>query len=232
MEEVESVYEALRNLSWELDGEVADHNYAAVEGLAYELWNLVDSEQLRRAVDTITLLTAVRDGRPLPTVSVAALVNGLKDVRASHPTLTQEELDQAFRASMARAEGIWREIYDDGSWDSEDERNDHLADHMHEARQEAISDRAVRAGRFLMELCDRIAETVWPEVTNALREANLESVARALKEASMAGKTAPEVYTLYEVNLSMQYESAPSSLGAEGEQLMAFESWLGLQGGG
>ncbi|BDH14867.1 hypothetical protein [Streptomyces hygroscopicus] len=68
MEEVESVNEVLRNLSWELDGEVADHDYAAVEGLAYELWNPVDSEQLRRAVDTIALLTAVRDGRSLPTV--------------------------------------------------------------------------------------------------------------------------------------------------------------------
>ncbi|MFJ5095319.1 hypothetical protein [Streptomyces sp. NPDC088557] len=31
LEEVESVQEALLNLSWELDGEIADHNYSAVE---------------------------------------------------------------------------------------------------------------------------------------------------------------------------------------------------------
>lgn len=75
-----------------------------------------------------------------------------------------------------------------------------------------------------MELCDHLAETVWPEVTAALRRADLEEAARALKEASMVGKTAPAVYKLYEVNLSVQYESSPYSLGAVGEQLMAFES--------
>ncbi|MYU24381.1 hypothetical protein [Streptomyces sp. SID8352] len=107
-----------------------------------------------------------------------------------------------------------------------------VADRMHEARQEATSDRAARAGRFLMELCDHLAETVWPEVTGALRRTDLEKAARALKEASMAGKTAPAVYKLYEVNLSVQYESSPYSLGAVGEQLMAFESWLGAEGRG
>ncbi|MEU8496701.1 hypothetical protein AB0C86_08215 [Streptomyces lavendulae] len=232
MEEVESVCEALLNLSGELDVEIADHNYPAVERCAYELWGLVDSEQVRRAVDTVALLTAVRDGRALPATSVDALMVGLKDVKASHPTLTQEELDHEFQLAMDRAEGIWREIYDDGSWESEDERKDHLADHLHEARQEAISDRAVRAARFLMELCDHLAETVWPEVTEGLRGTDLERVARALKEASMAGETAPAVYKLYEVNLSEQYESAPYSLGAVGEQLVAFESWLGVQGKG
>ncbi|MEU9003784.1 hypothetical protein, partial [Streptomyces sp. NPDC048551] len=119
-----------------------------------------------------------------------------------------------------------------GSWDSEGEREDHLADHLNEARQEAISDRAVRAGRFLMELCDHLAETVWPEVTDGLRGSDLARVARALKEASMAGETAPAVYKLYEVSLSAQYESAPYSLGAMGEQLMAFESWMGTQNAG
>lgn len=232
MEEVESVCEALLNLSWELDGEIADHNYPAVERYAYELWGLVDSERVRRAVDTVALLTAVRDGRPLPAMSVAVLMKNLKDVNASHPTLTQEALDQEFQAAMGRAEDIWKKIYDDGSWDSENERKDHLADHLHEARQEAISDRAVRAGRFLMELCEHLAETVWPEVTDSLRGTDFERVARALKEASMAGETAPAVYKLYEVNLSVQYESSPYSLGAVGEQLMAFESWLGAQGEG
>ncbi|MFF7298731.1 hypothetical protein [Streptomyces sp. NPDC008265] len=229
MDEIESVCEALLNLSGQLDGEIADHNYAAVEGYAYELWGLVDSEQARRAVDTVALLTAVRDGRALPATSVDALIIALKDVKASHPTLTQEELDQEFQAAVDRAEGIWREIYDDGSWESEDERESHLADHMHEARQEAISERAVRAGRLLMELCDHLAETVWPEVTDGLRGTDLERVARALKEASLAGETAPAVYKLYEVNLSVQYESDPYSLGVMGEQLMAFESWLGVQ---
>ncbi|MFF4641397.1 hypothetical protein [Streptomyces sp. NPDC001389] len=232
MEEVESVCGALLDLSSELDGEIADHNYPAVERCAYELCGLVDSEQVRRAVDTVMLLTAVRDGCPLPATSVDALMSGLKDVTASHPTLTQEALDQEFQEAMDRAEGIWREIYDDGSWESEDERRDHLADHMHEARPEAISDRAVRAGRLLMELCDYLAETVWPEVTAGLRGADLARVARALKEAAMAGKTAPAVYKLYEANLSVQYESSPYSLGAVGEQLMAFESWLGVQGKG
>ncbi|MCH0538149.1 hypothetical protein I3F58_00940 [Streptomyces sp. MUM 203J] len=232
MDEVESVCEALLNLSGELDVEIADHNYQAVERCAYELWGLIDSEQVRRAVDTVALLTAVRDGGSLPTVSVEALIAGLKDVEASHPTLTQEVLDTEFQTALDRAEGIWKRIYDDGSWDSEEARNNHLSDHMDEARQEAISERAARAGRFLMELCDHLAEAVWPEVTDGLRAADLERVARALKEASMAGETAPAVYKLYEVNLSVQYESSPYSLGAMGEQLMAFDSWLGAGGRG
>ncbi|GGU55607.1 hypothetical protein FHX79_114788 [Streptomyces cavourensis] len=232
LEEIEGVTEALLNLSGELDGEIADHNYPAVERCAYELWGLVDSEQVRRAVDTVALLTAVRDGHPLPAASMDGLMDGLKDVEASHPTLTQGALDQEFQAAIDRAESTWKDIYDDGSWDSEDERNDHLADHMHEARQEATSDRAARAGRFLMELCDHLAETVWPEVTGALRRVDIETVARALKEASLAGETAPAVYKLYEINLSVQYKSSPYSLGAAGEQLMAFESWLGTEGRG
>ncbi|MER5727117.1 hypothetical protein ABT084_01965 [Streptomyces sp. NPDC002138] len=232
MDEIASVSEALLNLSGELDVEIADHNYSAVGRCADELWSLVDSEQALRAVDTVALLTAVRDGLALPAVSVDALMSGLKGVEASHPTLTQEELDQEFQEAMDRAESIWKKIYDDGSWESEDERKDHLADHMREAQQEAISDRAERAGRFLMELCDHLAETVWPEVTEGLRGTDLQRVARALKAASMAGKTAPAVYKLYEVNLSVQYESSPYSLGAMGEQLMAFESWLGVQGKG
>ncbi|WP_432247878.1 hypothetical protein ACRAR1_08485 [Streptomyces sanyensis] len=110
MDEIGSVYGALLDLSGELDGEIADHNHAAVERCAYELWGLVDSEQARRAVDTVALLTAVRDGRPLPAASVDALLVRLKDVEASHPTLTREELDQESRTAMDRAEGRsqWR----------------------------------------------------------------------------------------------------------------------------
>ncbi|MEU7279552.1 hypothetical protein AB0A69_12335 [Streptomyces sp. NPDC045431] len=48
----------------------------------------------------------------------------------------------------------------------------------------------------------------------------------------MAGKAAPAVYKLYEVNLSVQYESSPYSLGTMGEQLMAVESWLGAESRG
>lgn len=46
------------------------------------------------------------------------------------------------------------------------------------------------------------------------------------------GRRPPAVYKLYEANLSGQYESDPYSLGATGEQLMAFESWLGVRGKG
>jgi hypothetical protein len=109
-EEIRSVYEALCNLSWELDGEIADHNYMAVEGLAYEMWNLVDNEQLRRAIDTNALLSALRDGNSVPAASVSMLMSRAKDVKESHPTLTQEGLDEEFQASLDRAAGIWKEI--------------------------------------------------------------------------------------------------------------------------
>ncbi|MFD9722776.1 hypothetical protein [Streptomyces sp. NPDC059072] len=228
-DEVESVYGTLCNLSWELDGEIADYNYPAVERYADELRGLVDGAHLWRAVDTVLLLTAVREGHPLPEASIKTHMDRVKDAKASHPTLTQEELDTDFRAVMDRAENTWKDVFDDGSWDSEQQRQDHLANHLHEARLEAVADRAERAGRFLMKLCDHIAESVWPEVTAALRAADVEGVARALKQASAAGQEAPAAYELYVVNLSAQYESAPSSLGAMGEQLMAFESWMGLQ---
>ncbi|MDJ0379340.1 hypothetical protein [Streptomyces sp. G-G2] len=85
-------------------------------------------------------------------------MNRLKDVKASHPTLTQEELDQECQAAVDRAEGIWKRICGDASWDGEDERNRHLADHLHEARQEAISDRAVGYGRTV----DGVRIMAWP----------------------------------------------------------------------
>lgn len=200
-----------------------------VERCSYELRGLIADQELLRAIDTIGLCTALRSGGPLPASSIESRMHGLKDIHPSHPTLTQEELDREFKAALHRAEQTWNEIYDDGAWDSEDERSNHLADHLHEARQEAVSARADRAGRSLIKLCDHLAETVWPEVTAAARAADLERAARGLKEAFLAAETAPALYKLYEVNLSIKYESAPYSLGGVGEQLMAFESWLGLQ---
>ncbi|MFI2506093.1 hypothetical protein [Streptomyces sp. NPDC018972] len=58
---------------------------------------------------------------------------------------------------------------------------------------------------------------------------DIEEVLETLAAVDAAGKEAEPAYKVYEVALSEQYESSPSSLGAVGEHLMSFESWLGTQ---
>ncbi|MFF1416777.1 hypothetical protein [Streptomyces sp. NPDC058280] len=47
-----------------------------------------------------------------------------------------------------------------------------------------------------------------------------------LAAACAAAREAESPYKLYEVNLSIQYESSSASLGALGELLGDFETWL------
>ncbi|MEU2859651.1 hypothetical protein ACIQWL_03000 [Streptomyces mirabilis] len=231
IEEVEGVYGALLNLSGEFDTYIADHDYMAVERSAYELQGLVDDRSLYRTIDVVLQLITLQDGRAIPGSSIEQRMEEIRKVEASHPALTEEELDREFNRTLEQADATWRSIWDDGTWDSDTSREQHRDDHLYEARQEAVADRALRAGRVLMELCEYIAETLWSDVTGGLRTGDAERVTRALKAAAIAGDSAPKAYKLYEVKLSEQYEANPYSLGAVGEQVMAFESWVKTQDG-
>ncbi|MFJ2743441.1 hypothetical protein ACIO3O_27750 [Streptomyces sp. NPDC087440] len=230
IDDVAAVYGALLELSGELDNQIAEHNFMAVEQSAYELQGLVDDRSLCRTIDLVLLMTALHEGSGLPGTSIEHRMEGIKEMETGHPTLTQQDLDEEFNETLRKAEATWDSIWGSDPWDSEEEREDHRVEHLHDARRDATTDRALRAGRHLMELCDYIADTLWEELTVSLRSGDLDGVAHTLKAAVIAADTAPGIYKLYEANLSEQYESNPDSLGDVGEQLMAFESWLQVQG--
>ncbi|MFD5031805.1 hypothetical protein ACFWM0_15515 [Streptomyces sp. NPDC058405] len=53
-----------------------------------------------------------------------------------------------------------------------------------------------------------------------------ERAVRALAAASSAARATESAYKLYEVNLSIQFESSPESMGAMGEFLSDAQGWL------
>ncbi|MGW4727726.1 hypothetical protein ACWEQC_00745 [Streptomyces shenzhenensis] len=53
-----------------------------------------------------------------------------------------------------------------------------------------------------------------------------ERAVQALAAASAAARATESAYKLYEVNLSIQFESSPESLGAVGKFLRAVRAWL------
>jgi hypothetical protein len=80
-----------------------------------------------------------------------------------------------------------------------------------------------------MELYEYIAEELCPTLVASAENGNIEEALKTLAAIDTAGKEAEPAYKVYEAALSEQYENSPSSLGAVGEHLMLFESWLGTQ---
>jgi rubrerythrin len=222
IDDIEAVREALFSIHSELDTHIAENNYPAVEQNAYQLQGLINDRELYRTIDIGLQMAALHDGTPIPSTSIEHRIEELHHIEARHPTLTQQDLDQHLGKAVQQAEAIWGDVPDRSD-------DDDRATFVDEARREAISDRALLAGRHLMELCDYIAETLWPDVTDGLRIGDLDRIAAALKAAVIAADTAPAAYKLYEVCLAAQYEDNPYSLGAVGEQVTAFESWLRTQ---
>ncbi|MFI9722650.1 hypothetical protein ACIHFE_23825 [Streptomyces sp. NPDC052396] len=113
-------------------------------------------------------------------------------------------------------------------WCDEDDAAE-LDGYLYDARFDAVRDRATRAGRQLMELCEYIREELCPELVHSTEQGRIEDALRTLAAIDIAGKEAPNAYKVYEVALSEQYERSPSSLGAMGEHLMLFETWIASQ---
>jgi hypothetical protein len=225
MDEIETIGGAVLDLHGDLDNQIAEYDYSAVEQSVASLRGMVDMETVLPAIDTVLLLTALRDDEPVPdlTLPPSAFEDGDS---GEHPRLTQEDLDRDFKADLARADQRWEEIWGDEAWADSDERDSRRAEHRAEAELEAIKDRARRAAAHIEELVDHIGDELWPELVEAVQAGDRGRAVRALAAASAAAQETEPAYKLYEVNLSAQYESAPMSLGAMGEYLSDFETWL------
>ncbi|MFD8389873.1 hypothetical protein ACFV2N_11890 [Streptomyces sp. NPDC059680] len=225
MDEIETIGGAILDLHGDLDNQIAEYDYMAVEHSATSLRGLVNPADVLPAIDTICLLTALRDDEAVPDLTLPLSAFENSDA-GEHPRLTQDDLDREFKAALARADQRWEEIWGDDTWEDPNERESHRAEHRAEAEREAIKDRARRAAAHIEELVDYIGDTLWPDLVEAVETGDRERAVRALSAAWAAARETEPAYKLYEVNLSAQYESSPMSLGAMGEYLSDFETWL------
>jgi hypothetical protein len=225
MEEIESIGAAVLDLHGDLDNQIAEYDYMAVEQSVASLRGLVDMEEVLPAIDAVLLLTALRDDQSLPDLSLPLSAFEHSDT-VKHPRLTQEDLDSKFEADLARADRRWQEIWGDESGADSDQRDAEQAEFRADAKKEAVEDRARRAGAHVMKLVDHIGDPLWPDLVEAVEDGDRERAVQALAEACAVTREIERAYKLYEVNLSAQYELSPSSLGAMGEFLSGFEAWL------
>ncbi|WP_112466048.1 hypothetical protein [Streptomyces triticisoli] len=225
MEEIETIGSAVLDLHGDLDNQTAEYDYTAVEQSVASLRGLVDMEEVLPAIDAVLLLTALRDDEPVPDLTLP-LSSFENDDSWEHPRLSQEDLDREFEADLAQADQRWEEIWGDHAWADPDERDSQRAEDRAEAEREAIKDRAHQAGAHIRKLVEYIGDTLWPDLVEAVEAGDRGLAARALAEACAAARETEPAYKLYEVNLSAQYESSPMSLGAMGEFLSDFETWL------
>ncbi len=225
MDEIETIGSTLLDLHGDLDDQIAEYDYTAVEQSVASLRGLVDMEEVLPAIDAVLLLTALRDDESVPDLTLP-LSSFEIDGSWEHPRLTQEELDRKFEAEMARAEQRWEESWADHAWADPDERESQRAEDLARAEREAIENRAHRAGTHIMKLVDYIGDTLWPDLVEAVEAGDRERAVQALAAACAGARDAEPAYKLYEINLSAQYESSPMSLGAMGEFLSDFETWL------
>ncbi|MGW7574988.1 hypothetical protein [Streptomyces sp. NPDC054765] len=225
MDEIETIGSTLLDLHGDLDDQIAEYDYTAVEQSVASLRGLVDMEEVLPAIDAVLLLTALRDDESVPDLTLP-LSSFENDDSWEHPRLTQEDLDRKFEAEMARAEQLWEESWAAHTWADPDERESQRAEDLARAEREAIENRAHRAGTHIMELVDYIGDTLWPELVEAVEAGDRGRAVQALAAACAGARDAEPAYKLYEINLSAQYESSPMSLGAMGEFLSDFETWL------
>lgn len=223
LDEIRHIPTALSELSWELDGYIADCDYSAVQRAAYEIRGATDADRILPVLRQVLLLRALRDGDSLPDPAAMESLPEMPAEETAHPTLTREELLRESQQELEEQEASLRQIWCDEGDEAE------LEDALHEARVQAIQDRATRAGRHLMELCQYIAEELCPTLVTSIESGNIGEALKTLAAMDAAGKEAEPAYAVYEAALAEQYGNSPGSLGAVGEHLMLFESWLGTQ---
>ncbi|WP_221357206.1 hypothetical protein [Streptomyces beigongshangae] len=114
------------------------------------------------------LLMALRDGSSLPDPTSIESLPELSDAVMEHPTLSLEKLLRDSKQEFEAQEESLRTI-----WCDEDDEPE-LEDHLHEACLDAVRDRATRAGRQLMELCEYISEVLRPELVISTEAGNSE----------------------------------------------------------
>jgi hypothetical protein len=231
LEELHGIGGAILELHSDLDNQIAEHDYSAVEQSVGTLESLVDTARLLPEIDAVLLLTALRDDTPIPDLTVPLeLFKADENPACAHPRLTQDDLDQQFKSEMAVADQRWESVSGDQDSSSPAEREGRRAEYLGSAEEDAVRNRARRAGLHLMELVDYIWDELWPPLISAVEGGSREDATRTLAAIVAATREARSAYELYEANLAIQYEKNPSSLGAMGEFLTGVEGWLRSQG--
>lgn len=223
LDELRSLESAFYTFSSDIDGLIGDNDYPAVERTAYEIQGAVAAQRLLPIVRRAMLLLALHEGSPLPALGAMESVPEVAAGDVNHPSLTWEELMRDSERELESREESLRQIWCDEGDEAE------LDEHLHDARFEAIRDRATRAGRQLIALCEYLAEELVPELVRCTEHRLVEDALRAIAAIDIAGDEAPKAYKVYEAALSEQYEQSPGSLGAMGEHVMQFESWMHSQ---
>lgn len=167
MEEIEAIGTEVLDLHGDLDNQIAEYDYMAVEQSVASLGGLVDLESVLPAIDTVLLLTALRDAEPVPDLTLPLSSFETQD-SWGHPRLSQKDLDRAFETTLARADQRWEEIWGDHRWEDANERDSKRAEDRADTEREAINERAGRAGAHIMELIDYIGDTLWPDLVEAV----------------------------------------------------------------
>ncbi|OWA25358.1 hypothetical protein [Streptomyces sp. CS057] len=222
LDELRSLESSFYTFSSDIDGFIGDNDYPAVERAAYEIQGALAAQHLLPLVRRAMLLLAFREGSSLPALGVMESVPDVAPGDAAHPSLTWGELMRDSERDLASSEESLRKIWCDEGDEAE------LDEHLHDARFEAIRDRATRAGRQVIALCDYVAQLV-PELVRCTERLLVDEALRAVAVLDAAGDEAPKAYKVYEAALSEQYEQSPGSLGVMGEHLMQFESWMRSQ---
>ncbi len=112
MEEIETIGGAILDLHGDLDNQIAEYDYMAVEQSAASLRGLVNPAEVLPAIDTVCLLTTLRDDEAVPDLTLPLSAFENSDA-GEYPRLTQDDLDREFKAVLARADQRWEEIWGD-----------------------------------------------------------------------------------------------------------------------
>ncbi|MFJ9519368.1 hypothetical protein ACIRPK_13980 [Kitasatospora sp. NPDC101801] len=217
LDELRGIGSAILELHFDLDNQIAEHDYSAVEQAVGALEALVDIAEILPKIDAVLLLTALLEATPTPDLTVPIELFKAAEMRAfEHPRLTQEDLDRQFQTEMA-------------DWSDPAEQDDQWADDHWSAEQDAIRSRAHSAGVHLRELVDYIGDNLWPTLIESVEAHSRDDAIDVLAAVAAATRDARPAYKLYEVNLSAQYTMNPSSLGAMGEFIADAEAWLRSQ---
>ncbi|OIJ67824.1 hypothetical protein WN71_010710 [Streptomyces mangrovisoli] len=223
LDEIRQVCSTVSEIRFELDGYIADCDFEAVQRSTYELRGATDGDSLLPVLRQALMLQALRDGGMLPDLGVIEQLPELPAEELAHPTLTLEVLLRDSEKGFNEREASLRRI-----WCEEGEEAD-LEDALQDARAEAIRDRANRAGRHLMELCEYIIEELCPELEVSAENGNVMGALETLAAIDAAGREAGPAYKVYEVALSEKYKNSPHPLGVVDEHPTLFEISLGTR---
>ncbi|MBF9072236.1 hypothetical protein [Streptacidiphilus fuscans] len=227
LEEIESIGSAVREAHFDLDNQIAEHDFMAVEQSVDSVRGLVDPRTVLSVVDAVLLLTAIRDDSAVPSYKwPRKLAEGVNP--DSTPRLTQAQLDAQYAKELDDGARDWESFWGDTDWD-DSQRDDQWETDRGERELEAMRNLAGKAADNIREIVEEIGESIWPELVASVEAGDRDSAVAHLLDAVRVAAELDSAYELYQANLSRLYTVSPGALGAMGEHLMGMETWLAAQ---